>query len=219
MSVPRSELYDDVYFSAEDGLAETRHVFIEGNNLPDAWAHADEFIIAETGFGTGLNFLAAWQLFEETAKPDQCLKFISVELYPLRAIEIEEYLAPWSKEFKTILPVFLEKYPEKLLGRHAINITERITLELYFGDVNDVLPQLQAVVDAWFLDGFKPSKNPEMWSDIVFENMVRLTKLNGTFSTFTAAGFVRRGLEAVGFEVRKTPGFGRKREMIVGRKK
>lgn len=216
MSTPRSEQFDDVYFSEQDGLAETRHVFLAANNLPDAWADRDVFTIAETGFGTGLNFLAAWQLFEETATPDQRLEFISFELYPLRAEQIEEYLKPWADEFNTILPVCLKKYPADLTGAHEIALNDRVVLRLFFGDVNVELPKLEASVDAWFLDGFKPSSNPEMWTDTVFENMARLSVPHGTFATFTAAGFVRRGLQAAGFEVKKLTGYGRKRQMIAG---
>ncbi|MCB1532982.1 MAG: tRNA (5-methylaminomethyl-2-thiouridine)(34)-methyltransferase MnmD [Alphaproteobacteria bacterium] len=213
---PRSKEFDDVYFSAEDGLAETTHVFLDGNDLPGAWAQRDEFTIAETGFGTGLNFLAAWDLFERTARPDQCLEFVSFELYPLKREEIERYLAPWGDFFKTILPVFLEKYPDDLNGVHTLDLNDRVRLTLHFGDVNEALPKLECQVDAWFLDGFKPSSNPEMWSDTVFENMARTSAPGATFATFTAAGFVRRGLQAAGFHVRKVPGFASKREMIRG---
>lgn len=218
MSVPRSEQFDDVYFSVEDGLAETRHVFLDGNNLPDMWTDKDEFVIVETGFGTGLNFLAAWHLFEKTAGPQQKLKFISYELYPLTRQQLKQYLTPWADCFKTILPVFISKYPDNLSGSYQIDFNESVSLELHFGDVNEVLPALEADVDCWFLDGFKPSSNPEMWSEIVFENIGRLTKNGGTFATFTAAGFVRRGLQAEGFDVRKVKGFGRKREMLTGQK-
>ena len=218
MSAPRSEQFDDVYFFAKDGLAETRHVFLDGNGLPGAWQDKSHFVIAETGFGTGLSFLAAWQLFEETARSDQSLEFISFELFPLSASQIEEYLSVWAEEFKTILPVLVKGYPSDLSGEHVIKVTERVTLRLFFGDVNDDLPRLDVPVDCWFLDGFKPASNPEMWSDIVFENVGRLTNINGSFATFTSAGVVKRGLRAAGFGVKRISGFGYKRHMLVGQK-
>ncbi len=205
---PRSKEFDDVYFSAEDGLAESCHVFLAGNGLPEAWAGADEFTICETGFGTGLNFLAVWRLFEDTAAPHQTLHFISFEKYPLSAQEVEEALQPFAHEFERQMPIYLQDY----MGVQ----TPRVKLTLILGDVNAELPKLDACVDAWFLDGFKPSSNPDMWSEIVFNNMARLSHEGTTLATFTSAGFVRRGLQAAGFEIEKTRGYGRKREMVVG---
>lgn len=211
---PRSKEFDDVYFSAENGLAETMHVFIAGNGLPLAWEGRDEFVICETGFGTGLNFLAAWKLFEETASADQRLHFISFEKYPLSAGEIGEYLRP-------LLAGRMDEHLDKLLSIYpsasgTVQVTERVALSLVFGDVNEKIPKLEAAVDAWFLDGFKPSANPEMWSETVFANMARLSREGATLATFTAAGFVRRGLAAAGFDVKKVRGYGTKRDMTVG---
>ncbi|MGB0720077.1 MAG: tRNA (5-methylaminomethyl-2-thiouridine)(34)-methyltransferase MnmD, partial [Bdellovibrionales bacterium] len=128
----RSEQFDDVYFSAENGLAEARHVFLAGNGLPAAWAGRDVFTIAETGFGTGLNFLAVWQLFAETAKAGQRLEFISVEKYPLTRDEIAAALEPFAKDFAALMPVYLAQYPHVQ--------TDRVSLRMIEGDVNDVLP-------------------------------------------------------------------------------
>ena len=201
----RSGQFDDVYFSAADGLAETRHVFLEGNNLPAAWQGKDEFVIAETGFGTGLNFLAVWKLFEEAAAPDQKLHFLSVEKYPLPADQARDAISAWD-------------LPEMPAVRYdeVQEITDRISLEVHTGDANDILQRWDRPVDAWFLDGFKPSSNPEMWTEGIFEHVYRLTKPGGRFATFTAAGFVRRGLQSAGFAVEKIPGFGTKREMLRG---
>jgi len=216
---PRSKQFDDVYFSAEDGLAETTHVFLNGNDLPARWGSARHFTIAETGFGTGLNFLAVWKLFEDNRTHGQSLEFISVEKYPLSADEIAEVLKDWDKQLGSHHRAALCKYyPEKCQGECILALTEYVTLRLFFGDVNEILPSMEAEVDCWFLDGFKPSSNPDMWSETVFEHMARLSKQGASFATFTAAGFVRRGLQAAGFEVRKVPGYGRKREMIVGNK-
>ncbi len=241
--VLRSAQFDDVYFSAEDGLGETHHVFIEGNDLPGAWQGGErenkEFVIAETGFGTGLNFLAAWKLFEETAGPGQNLHFISVEKYPLSAGEIRGTLGPLLPSSRRkpgsigmdqrMGPGFrrddeegrYDIYLEQLLSRYGpeggrFEFSPQVTLELLIGDVNDMLPALEGEVDCWFLDGFKPSANPEMWSETVFQEMVRLSKKGSSFATFTAAGFVKRGLQAAGFDVSKVPGFGSKRDMLVG---
>ncbi len=217
---PRSKEFDDVYFSAEDGLAETRHVFLEHNNLPAAWqgtaGGGGEFVIAETGFGTGLNFLSVWKLFEETAAPGLALEFISFEKYPLRGEEIAAALSVWEEVLAPYTRGLCAVYPKQKQGVHGLKIAENVTLRLVFGDVNVEMPKLQALVDCWFLDGFKPSSNPEMWSDIVFANMARMSRPGASFATFTAAGFVKRGLAAAGFEVAKVRGFGRKREMLVG---
>jgi tRNA 5-methylaminomethyl-2-thiouridine biosynthesis bifunctional protein len=215
----RSKEFDDVYFSTEDGLAETRHVFLDGNDLPAAWAVKQVFLIAETGFGTGLNFLAAWKLFNETAAPGQALNFISFEKYPLSIADIESALQHWiPSEFAREFAAFKERYPQSLSGTHDLKMADNVHLRLIFDDVNKALPALSEQVDCWFLDGFKPASNPEMWSLTVFENMVRLSKPGASFATFTAAGFVRRGLRDAGFDVRKVKGFGLKRDMLVGRK-
>ncbi|MCB9989662.1 MAG: bifunctional tRNA (5-methylaminomethyl-2-thiouridine)(34)-methyltransferase MnmD/FAD-dependent 5-carboxymethylaminomethyl-2-thiouridine(34) oxidoreductase MnmC [Rhodospirillales bacterium] len=214
-----SDRFDDVYFSRAGGLDETRHVFMAGNGLPDAWAGRPCFTIAETGFGTGLNFLVAWQVFEETASPGQRLDFISFEKYPLEAETISGALAHWADLFGGRLARFLSLYPPCLRGGHRIDLSARVSLTLVFDDVNEALPTLVVPggVDAWFLDGFTPAKNPDMWTETVFRGMARLSAPGATLATFTAAGFVRRGLAEAGFDVHKTKGFGHKRDMVVGR--
>ncbi len=213
--VPRSEQFDDVYFSAQDGLAETQHVFLAGNNLPDMWAGKSEFTICETGFGTGLNFLAVLQLLAQGARPEN-LHFISFERYPLTREVIGESLARWDA-LSLELDKLLSVYPVDIYdGIYELDVMDGVELTLIIGDVNVEIPTLEARVDCWFLDGFKPSSNPDMWSDVVFSNMARLSREGASFATFTAAGFVRRGLQAAGFDVRKVRGFGRKREMCVG---
>ncbi|MCB9965228.1 MAG: tRNA (5-methylaminomethyl-2-thiouridine)(34)-methyltransferase MnmD [Rhodospirillales bacterium] len=213
--VPRSKLFDDIYFSPADGRAETEHVFLKGNNLPDRFSEQDTFTICETGFGTGLNFLMAWKSFT-----GHHLHFISFEKYPLSRAEISRYLAPLfsreDDEDKTLLDLYLKAYPDKCEGWQEISVTDRIKMTLIFGDVNEEISKLDATVDAWFLDGFAPAKNPEMWTDVLFQNMARLSHAGTTFSTFTAAGFVKRGLQAAGFTVEKVRGFGQKREQLRG---
>lgn len=213
--VPRSEQFDDVYFSVQDGLAETRHVFLDGNNLPYAWGEKESFTICETGFGTGLNFLAVLQLLERSESPRK-LHYISFEKFPLEKAYIAECLSGWV-ELGDKLDELLSVYPSDINKKISkLTINDRVDVTLIFGDVNDEIPKLQEKVDCWFLDGFKPSSNPDMWSEVVFENMARLSHGETTFATFTSAGFVRRGLKAVGFDVQKVRGFGRKREMCVG---
>lgn len=221
-SVPRSEQFDDVYFSVEDGLAETRHVFLGGNRLRERWsdpAKAGVFTIAETGFGTGLNFLAVWHLWIELKGRNRFgnLEFISVEKYPVSSRFIREVLSVWADEFSDILEPFCNGYPQDLHeGIHVFSPAPDVRVSLHIGDANDVLPQMEGRVDAWFLDGFKPASNPEMWTQRIFENMARLSVPGASFATFTAAGAVKRGLRDTGFEVTKVKGFGRKRDMLRG---
>ena len=183
---PRSSQFDDVYFSVDDGLAETRHVFMQGNDLPHFWqekgaAGAQDFVIAETGFGTGLNFLCAWKEFCETAPLKMRLDFVSFEKFPLSKTEIQEALEPWQSELGEYADKLLEQYPIRVGGFHRIVFDSRISLTLIFGDVNEYIPELEARVDCWFLDGFTPAKNPDMWSDTLYRNMARyfaLLKVN-----------------------------------------
>ena len=213
---PRSKEFDDVYFSAVDGLAETRHVFLDSNGLPQFFKDYPEFKICETGFGTGLNFLAVWDLFETHAGGDQRLHFISFEKYPLKASEIKEYLEPWRSNFPEKFDRLVACYPDLVEGRNDVELSSRVKLTLLIGDMNEMIVRLEECVHCWFLDGFKPSSNPDMWSETLFNSMARLSTPEAHFATFTAAGFVKRGLRSAGFEVKKVKGFGRKREMLCG---
>lgn len=214
---PRSERFDDIYFSPEDGLAETNHVFLAGNGLPEAWLDRPRFVIGETGFGTGLNFLSAWTLFDQTAEAGQKLFYISVEQYPLSPTEIGSALEPWRSHFGGRLEKLIASYPLRVGGYHTLVLSDTVTLLLIFDDANRALPALKASVNAWFLDGFAPAKNPELWSDTVFQAIARCSHAGTSLATFTAAGYVRRGLEQVGFTVEKAAGFGRKRDMTKAR--
>jgi tRNA 5-methylaminomethyl-2-thiouridine biosynthesis bifunctional protein len=213
---PRSAMFDDVYFSAEDGAAETQHVFLDGNNLPAAWQAKPRFTIGETGFGTGLNFLLAWELFDRTAEPGAFLDFVSVEKYPLSVEEIRKGLSPWAERLSPYLEKMLAQYPMCVPGFHRIVFDGRVALTLVFDDANDALVEIDGNIDAWFLDGFTPAKNPDMWTEKVFGEMARLSHAGTTLATFTAAGFVKRGLREVGFTVEKRKGFGSKRDMLAG---
>ncbi|UIN08353.1 bifunctional tRNA (5-methylaminomethyl-2-thiouridine)(34)-methyltransferase MnmD/FAD-dependent 5-carboxymethylaminomethyl-2-thiouridine(34) oxidoreductase MnmC [Yersinia ruckeri] len=224
---PVSEQFGDVYFSNQDGLEETRFVFLNGNHFPARFAEHTHprCVVAETGFGTGLNFLTLWQAFTQFRQqhpqaPLQHLHYISFEKYPLAVSDLAAAHARWP-ELADLAAQLRAQWPLPLAGCHRILLAqEAITLDLWFGDVNTLLPQLDGSmnnqVDAWFLDGFAPSKNPDMWNDDLFSAMARLARPAGTFATFTAAGFVRRGLQQAGFEVAKVKGFGQKREMLTG---
>lgn len=229
--VPRSNQFDDIYFDQKSGLEETHYVFLENNQLQERWqalASSDtpnSFTIAETGFGTGLNFLCAWQLWQEISQQNdsklaQCrLHFISVEKYPLTQETLKEALKMWPS-LSHLSDELITKYPLLCQGLHRIELDQgRIQLSLYFGEAADGFTSMNANVDAWFLDGFAPSKNPDMWNEDLFKQINRLSQVSTTFSTFTAAGIVRRGLQSAGFEVQKVKGFGHKREMAIGIKK
>lgn len=213
---PQSTRFDDIYFSSEDGLAETTHVFLQGNSLPDAWTDQTHFTIGELGFGTGLNFLATWALWKKTRSPGQHLHFISVEGFPLTRAELSQALEKWP----TLAPLVAElvdQYPVPHAGTHLLHLPDNVTLTLCENEAMPALSQMEAQVNAWFLDGFSPASNPDMWSESIFSEIARLSPAGATFATFTAAGAVRRGLAAQGFNVEKVKGFGRKREMLVGR--
>jgi len=216
---PLSRRFGDVYFSRASGLDEARHVFLEQNDLParfTALAGLDSFVVGETGFGTGLNFLAAWQCFCQNAPTCGQLHFLSVEKYPLTPGDLVKALALWP-ELTRYSQALLQQYGHLTAGAHRFVFDAgRVTLTLLVGDVLDCFPQWEAQVDAWFLDGFAPSKNPEMWQPELFRQMARLSAPNATFATFTSAGAVRRGLTDAGFHVEKVPGHGHKREMSCG---
>ena len=218
---PYSKNFNDIYFSKENGLAESQYVFLDGNKLHKRFQKAvGKFIIAEAGFGTGLNFLACWQLFEATNNPDLYLEFISTEKYPLNKTQLMKALSLWPQLNVQAKKLF-DAYPENCYpGTVQIQISNQILLTLIFEDAATAFSKSTQAVDAWFLDGFAPSKNPELWSAKLFNEIARLSKKEQTeittFSTFTAASQVRKSLIAAGFNVQKRKGFGRKREMLLG---
>ncbi|OIQ89724.1 tRNA 5-methylaminomethyl-2-thiouridine biosynthesis bifunctional protein MnmC [mine drainage metagenome] len=215
---PRSALFDDVYFSRESGIAETRHVFLQHNQLRPRWQNlaAALFTIGETGFGTGLNFLSAWQLWDECAPEHARLHFVSCEKYPLAHGDLARALALWPELAAWSAPL-LEQYHDLAPGwRRMVFDDGRVTLTLLVGDARITLPALNAHVDAWFLDGFAPARNPDLWQPELLAEIARLAAPGCTFSTFTSVGEVKRGLRALGFVVEKVAGFGCKREMLRG---
>lgn len=215
---PWSERFDDRYFSSASGLNETRHVFLAGNRLAERFAAlrpGDRLVVGETGFGTGLNFLCTQHLFEQTAPGGARLLFRSVERWPLAPQALRRALALWP-ELQPLAGELLSAWEPPAPGRQAWDFGA-VRLELDIADVADALARWdEAGIDAWFLDGFAPAKNPQMWSDAVLARVARAARGGATLATYTSAGRVRRGLQAAGFDMRRVPGHGRKREMLVG---
>jgi tRNA 5-methylaminomethyl-2-thiouridine biosynthesis bifunctional protein len=231
--VPAAKNYGDIYFSPLDGLQETEYVFLQHNHLAERWQllEADNqhiFSIGEIGFGTGLNFLTTWQLWQEVAPNNTQLHFISAEKHPLRLDDLKRSLKKWP-QLKPLAEQLIDAYPVLIPGHHLIKFCQgQVNLHLLLGDATVCFEQFRAsshpelaaisghTLDAWFLDGFAPAKNPELWSDSLFELIAQLSKPGTTVATFSAAGFVRRALQSLGFEMKKVPGFKHKREMLRG---
>lgn len=207
-TLPISCRFDDPYFSLHDGLAETRHVFLAGNGLPDRLS--DGFHIAELGFGTGLNMLATAMAWAQTGRPGT-VQFTSFEAYPLTAEDIARALQAFPEVLPSAQP-FLDQWAQ---GQRQITLPG-LCLNVIVGDARNTLPAWQAHADAWFLDGFSPAKNPELWSPDLMAQVARHTAPGGTMATYTAAGHVRHSLQAAGFAVTRTAGHGRKRHMTTG---
>lgn len=219
--VPVSQLFDDIYFNKDGGIAETEHVFVQGNHLLERFSQLqpyDTFTLAETGFGTGLNFLVTRQYWLKHAPSNARLHFISLEKYPLAKQDIEQVWQSW-QPLADICPAFIAQYPPALEGFYTLFFDQgRIQLTLILGDLLEQLPQLRASIDAWYLDGFAPSKNPEMWQAQLYEQIARLSSQQATLATFTVARQVREGLTHAGFLIEKRPGFGKKREMLIAKR-
>lgn len=215
---PYSTIFQDIYYSSDNGLLETEHVFLQGNNLASRWQQLTDqtFTIIETGFGTGLNFLCAAQLWLNHAPKNATLYFISTEKYPLNSQEISSALQLWPA-LNNLSEQFLAQYKTSISSNKSMELFDnRIQLFLFIGDATDSLTKITTPADAWFLDGFSPTKNPEMWQPALFTQMARLSNHNTTFATFTSAGAVKRSLQAAGFYASKQTGFGKKREMLTG---
>ena len=214
---PRSGRFGDVYFSQQDGLAETRAVFLAGCGLPEAWRGRTRFCIGELGFGTGLNIAALLDLWRREGPADGRLSLFSVEGFPLSREEAGRALAAWP-ELAEASQALLEVWPDPTPGFHRLDLPDfNATLDLAVGDVGWALSQWTGRADAWFLDGFAPSTNPDMWSDAVMDGIAARSAPGARVATFTVAGAVRRGLAERGFAVEKRPGHGRKRERLEAR--
>jgi tRNA 5-methylaminomethyl-2-thiouridine biosynthesis bifunctional protein len=209
-----SARFDDVYASAAGAPDETRHVFLSGNGLPERWRGRPRFVIVETGFGAGLNFLTTWAAWRETAAAGAYLHFISVEKHPFRRADLPRVLASWPA-LAALARELIEEYPPLVPGFHRLNLDGgRVKLTLLFGDVLDSLRLLDAAADAFYLDGFAPAKNPDMWTDSVLCELARLARPGATAATYSVARAVRSGLAAAGFAVERRAGFARKRQML-----
>lgn len=219
--LPHSVAFDDKYFCEENGYEESLHVFCGGNDLKARFGslESEDFVVGETGFGTGLNFLCAWQLFETNAPANAKLHFISLDQFPLSPEDLKRALKLWPQ---------LNTYSTQLIAQYS-DITQdnmsvvfaggRVRLTLIYDHVLTALKLMHErsyKTNAWFLDGFAPSKNKDMWSLEVFEGLARLSRSGTTIATFTVAGHVRRGLMEAGFKMEKVPAYGKKFQMLRG---
>lgn len=212
--------YGDVYFQRGAGFAESDYVFLQHNKLAERFAAMGPrgFCVAELGFGTGMNFLLTARLFLQTAPKDAHLVFTSIEKHPIDKNMLAQIYAHWP-DYADITADIIAGYPPMIAGFHTILIAGgRIRLTLCFGDVADVLPQIAGQYDAWFLDGFSPAKNPDMWREELFPQIAARTKTGGTLATFSVTGHMRRALKTLGFDVQKVKGFGIKWSMTMAQK-
>ena len=215
---PYSLDFNDIYFNSQNGLQETEYVFIEHNQLKARFSSLEKesFTVIETGFGTGLNFLAVAAHWMALAPKHAQLRYISIEKFPLTLADLARAHAVWP-QLAVISGELLQYYTNIKSGINAYSLAGgRIQLGLQADDISLALPLISQKADAWLLDGFAPAKNAEMWSSEVFSHIERLSSAGTTFATFTSAGAVRRGLQTAGFHVQKHTGFGKKREMLSG---
>lgn len=212
--VPYCAAYGDVYHSADGGVGQARHVFLRGCGLPERWAGRDRFVILETGFGTGMNFLATWAAWRADPLRPAYLHFLSVEKHPFSAADLARLHARWP-EFADLSSQLLACWPLLLPGFHRIVLDGgRVALTLMLGDAADCLPQLDAAVDAFYLDGFAPDRNPELWQPALLHTLARLARPGALAATYSVAASVREGLSSAGFRCEKREGFGRKRHCL-----
>lgn len=210
---PAATAFADIYFSTDGGLEETRTVFLEGCGLPERWKSQSVFTIAELGFGSGLNFLAAWQIWDDSTQPTQRLHFVSIEKFPFDRVELARALSAWP-ELQKYSTQLIAAWPGRVKGIHRLNFGA-VTLTLVHEDAVTALGQLDTLkADAWFLDGFSPSNNPAMWSEDVMTGLAQACAPGARLATFSVAGAVKRALKQAGFNVRKMPGFGSKRHRL-----
>ncbi len=212
--MPVSTQFDDVYFSVEGGLKETRDVYLKACGLPQRWEARERFVIGELGFGSGLNFLATWQMWQQSRPSASArLHFVSIEGFPFDSAQLEAALKKWPELAEFAAPL-IRQWPGRVKGIHRLEFEGGLSLTLCHDDVSAALADLSLRADAWFLDGFSPAKNPQMWTPDVMQSVFDLSAPGAKIGTFTVAGDVRRALTAAGFETQKLPGFGRKRHRL-----
>lgn len=214
---PISARYGDVYHAQMGALAQAEHVFLRGNQLPARWQGRTSFTVCETGFGLGHNFLALWRAWRSDPQRSKHLHVVSFEAHPFSKEDMALVLLPRLPTlFRPLATQLLAAWPVLLPGLHRLEFENAdLTLTLAFGRVEKLARQIDAHVDAYFLDGFAPQKNPEMWSPRLFGQLVRMARTGATAASWCCAGSVRRALGEAGFLVSKAPGFGDKREMAV----
>ena len=221
--LPYSSLYDDIYHSCDDAAAESRHIFIDGNDLSERWAESDKnslFTIAELGFGSGLNFLETLKLWRSCpAKPGR-LNYLGFEKHPLTRNQLLETFKAHT-DLQPLITELLSSYPQNSAGCHRILLGKDVVLDLYYGDAHQQLTTRYwdrcPAVDSWFLDGFTPNQNPDLWSEELYSAIAKSSKSGSSLSSYSVAGHVRRGLQAVGFDVTRSERFSRKRHMLRAR--
>ena len=215
-NIPRSDRFSDTYYSKNDGQGETNHVFINGNDLPQRWTRSDHFTIGELGFGTGLNFLETARQWCLNWQQGTTLQFVSFELFPLNIQELRRANSRW----ENLQPLARHLCQNWSIDqpRLQIDFPCNVHLDIFFGDANTRLHDQNLDVDAWYLDGFSPSKNPELWNEKLMSDVYNATKSGGTIATYSVAGYVRRNLQSAGFTIDRAKGFATKREMLKGNK-
>ncbi len=230
---PYSEQFQDYYFSTDGGLAETEYIFLKQNGFPQRFIQLDDdqetisIKIGETGFGTGLNFLVTLHHWLQTPEPKKQVHYISVERYPFSKVQLNRIYTLFSEQWPQLINscrLLLDVWPDSLNPQSVFECSffkQKFKLTLLNGDAQQelsaLLPQHKQSFDAWYLDGFAPARNPDMWQQALFNSLYQLSKSGTTLSTFTAAGFVRRGLIEAGFTINKVPGLGKKRESLSGK--
>lgn len=213
--MPYSPAFGDHFYCQTDGRLECGHVFLAGNGLPQRWQNHGDFLIGELGFGTGLNFAETWRQWKLNRRTGQKLHFMSFELYPMQREEIDRALSHWT-EIDAERQALAVAWPETPQGTVSLRLDDQTSLSVVCGRALEGVAAAEAGFDAWYLDGFAPSRNADMWSAELMRLVCDKTKPNGTFATYAAAGFVRRNLIAAGFVVERRSGFAGKREMLCG---
>ncbi len=217
--MPYSQEFGDHFYCRTDGRLECGHVFLAGNRLPERWADlaspGGDFQIGELGFGTGLNFCETWRQWKLARQPGTRLHFTSFELYPMQRADLDRALSRWP-EITDERQALTAAWPDDPAGRVEIQADAQTKLTVVCGPALEGVMASQPTFEAWFLDGFAPSRNPDMWSAELMQALFDRTRPGGSFGTYAAAGFVRRNLSAAGFAVERRPGFAGKREMLCG---